>query len=56
MTPELLHEDFDLSQRHAGAARRVLLLVECRGQLVEEQWVEAAAKETTLELRPAAGV
>jgi hypothetical protein len=41
--------------RSHGAVRRLLLLAECRGQLVEEQWVETGAGETAVELRPAAG-
>jgi hypothetical protein len=48
-------EPIRVQLRQRGAARRVLLLVECRGQMVDEQWIQVAAPETTVELKPAAG-
>ncbi len=38
-----------------GNPRRVLLLAECRGQMVDEQWVEVGAGETTVALQPVSG-
>lgn len=41
--------------RLRGAPRRVLLLAECRGRLVDEQWVEVNGAETKVQLRPLTG-
>jgi hypothetical protein len=41
--------------RQRGSSGSVLMLVECRGRLVEEQWVEVGSEAATVELRPAPG-
>lgn len=41
--------------RLRGPARRVLLLAECRGRLVDEQWVEVKSAETKIVLQPLTG-